>query len=170
MAGLTAKQARFVEEYLIDLNASAAAKRAGYSEKTAGAIGHDLLKKAEIQVAISAAQQKRSARTEITQDRVLQEFARLGFSDIRNIFGEDGELKNPKEMPDDVAASVASIEVVIRPVPGSAGQVERVAKVKSWDKLGALVQIGRHLGMFEKDKGETDMNIGITITKDDAGL
>lgn len=68
---LNAKQALFVREYLVDLNATQAAIRAGYSAKTAGVQGHDLLKKPEIQQAIAAAQQARSRRTEITADYVL---------------------------------------------------------------------------------------------------
>ena len=69
--GLTAKQARFVEEYLIDLNATQAAIRAGYSAKTAHTIGHENLSKPEIAAAISAAKADRSERTEITLDYVL---------------------------------------------------------------------------------------------------
>jgi len=68
---LTAKQAKFVAEYLIDLNATQAAIRAGYSVLTAGAIGHENLKKPEIQAAVNAAAKERSKRTEITQDYVL---------------------------------------------------------------------------------------------------
>ncbi|QOF94236.1 terminase small subunit [Novacetimonas hansenii] len=169
MANLTPKQARFVEEYLVDLNATQAAIRAGYSKKTAVQIGHENLTKPDIQAAIAEAQLERSKRTEITQDRVLQELAKLGFSDIRNIFGDDGELKSPADMDPAVSASVASIEVILRAVPGSPGEVEKVAKVKSWDKLGALTQIGRHLGMF-KDKLETTGNITMNITKDDDAL
>lgn len=68
---LTPKQQRFVEEYLIDLNATQAAIRAGYSEKTAYAVGHENLKKHEIAKALSAARGERSQRTEITADYVL---------------------------------------------------------------------------------------------------
>jgi phage terminase small subunit len=68
---LTDKQQRFVEEYLVDLNASAAARRAGYSEKTAGAIGDENLKKPEIAAAVQAAMDERSQRTEISADYVL---------------------------------------------------------------------------------------------------
>ena len=71
MKKLTAKQDRFVAEYLIDLNATQAAIRAGYSEKTAYSIGQENLKKPDIASAISAAQAKRAERTEITQDYVL---------------------------------------------------------------------------------------------------
>lgn len=98
MAGLTPKQARFVEEYLVDLNATQAAIRAGYSARTAGQTSFELLKKPEIQILISEAQKKRSKRTEITQDRVLQELAKLGFGDIRDIFSDDGSLKHPINM------------------------------------------------------------------------
>lgn len=170
MADLTPKQARFVEEYLVDLNATQAALRSGYSPKTSAKIGFENLQKPEIQNAISAAQVRRSRRTEITQDRVLQELAKLGFGDIRDIFAEDGSLKHPNSMDADAAARISSIEVVVRPVPGTQGQeVEHVAKIKAWDKLGALTQIGRHLGMF-KDKIETSGEIAITITPDDSAL
>lgn len=169
MANLTPKQARFVQEYLVDLNATAAAKRAGYSEKTAASTGHENLGKPEIQMAISEAQGKRAQRTEITQDRVLRELAKIGFSDIRNIFGSDGELKSPADMGEEVSAAVASIEVVLRAVPGSNGEVEKVAKIKGWDKLGALTQLGRHLGMFT-DKTETKGNFSFSVDPEDLEL
>lgn len=170
MADLTPKQARFVEEYLVDLNATQAAIRAGYSSKTAEQQASRLLVNVKVAAAISAAQTKRSKRTEITQDRVLKELGKLGFGDIRDIFAEDGSLKHPNSMDADAAARISSIEVVVRPVPGTQGQeVEHVAKIKAWDKLGALTQIGRHLGMF-KDKLETSGEIAITITPDDSAL
>lgn len=158
MADLNEKQRRFVAEYLVDLNATQAAIRAGYSEKTAHSQGPRLLEHVGIQAAIAAANQKRQHRTEITQDRVLQELARLGFSDLRRIFAEDGRLLRPEEWPDDVAASVASIEVVTRSV--GEGDVEHVAKVKLWDKPKAIEMIGRHLAMFT-DKLEVDVTDGM---------
>ncbi|WP_082017872.1 terminase small subunit [Leisingera sp. ANG-Vp] len=82
---LTAKQERFVAEYLIDLNATQAAIRAGYSAKTAHSVGHENLRKPEIAKAIQEAQAKRSEKTGITQERVLQELARIGFADIRKV-------------------------------------------------------------------------------------
>ena len=80
---LNAKQARFVSEYLIDLNATQAAIRAGYSARTAHSQGPRLLDHVGVQAAIKAAQARRERRTEITQDRVLQELGKIGFSDIR---------------------------------------------------------------------------------------
>lgn len=158
---LTAKQRRFGEEYLIDLNATQAAIRAGYSERTAYSIGEENLKKPEIAEFIAERQAERSKRTEITADRVLQEFAKIGFGDLRRIFTESGGLRLPTEMDDETAASVASIEVVVRPsgmVDGDGNrEVEHVHKIKAWDKVAALTQMGRHLGMFN-DKLELGLN------------
>ena len=146
---LTAKQQAFVGEYLVDLNATQAAIRAGYSVETARAIGSENLAKPDIADAIAEAQSERSRRTEITQDRVLQELAKIGFSDVRKLFTPGGNLLPIQDMDDVTAATVSSIEVVTRKVPGGEeAEVEHVAKIKTWDKQTALVNIGRHLGMF----------------------
>ncbi|WP_313569878.1 terminase small subunit [Comamonas terrigena] len=108
---LTPKQARFVAEYLIDLNATQAAVRAGYSARTAASQGARLLKQSGVARAVQAAQQARAVRTEITQDRVLQELARIAFFDIRRLYREDGSMKDPCELDADTAAALASIEV-----------------------------------------------------------
>lgn len=108
---LTPKQKRFVAEYLIDLNATQAAIRTGYSAKTAASQGARLLKQGGVARAVQAAQQARAVRTEITQDRVLQELARIAFFDIRRLYREDGSMKDPCELDADTAAALASIEV-----------------------------------------------------------
>jgi phage terminase small subunit len=77
---LNEKQKRFVKEYLVDLNATQAAIRAGYSKKTAGSQGQRLLKNVEIQTAIQASATRRAQRTEITADRVVEELATVAFS------------------------------------------------------------------------------------------
>lgn len=149
MAELTPKQAAFVKEYLIDLNATKAAVRAGFSERTANVQVARLLALPHVKAAIEAEMAKREERTEITQDRVLQELARVGFSDIRKLFTESGHLKRPEDWDDDAAAFVSSIEVVVRKVPGGdENEVEHVHKVKLWDKNSALEKIARHLGML----------------------
>lgn len=108
---LTPKQERFVAEYLIDLNATQAAIRTGYSAKTAASQGARLLKQGGVARAVQAAQQARAVRTEITQDRVLQELARIAFFDIRRLYRADGSMKDPCELDADTAAALASIEV-----------------------------------------------------------
>lgn len=153
---MTPKQQRFVAEYLIDLNATQAAIRAGYSTKRADAIGYENLRKPEIAKAIEEAQQKRAERTEITQDRVLKELAKIGFSDIRKVIKwgntevrmQDEEssamvehhgiaIIDSSEIDDDTAAAISEVS-----------QGKEGIKVKLHDKKGALVDIGRHLGMF----------------------
>jgi phage terminase small subunit len=108
---LTPKQERFVAEYLIDLNATQAAIRTGYSARTAASQGARLLKHGGVAQAVQAAQQARAVRTEITQDRVLQELARIAFFDIRRLYRADGSMKDPCELDADTAAALASIEV-----------------------------------------------------------
>lgn len=150
---LTAKQARFVEEYLIDLNATQAAIRAGYSKKTADKQGSQLLGKPSIAEAIAAARAKRSKRTEITQDRVLAELAKVGFSDIRKLLTPTGNLIGPNEWDDDTAGAVASIEIVTRPGgvdESGEREVEHVAKIRTWDKLSALDKLAKHVGLYDE--------------------
>jgi phage terminase small subunit len=83
--GLTLKQQRFVDEYMVDLNATQAAIRAGYSADTAGAIGHENLKKPEIQLAIAEARKAQQERTHITADRWLLEVALIALADAREL-------------------------------------------------------------------------------------
>ena len=81
-SGLNDKQKRFAEEYTVDLNLTQAAKRAGYSKKTAYSMGSELLKKPEVKQYVEKQQAKLSQKTEITAERVLQEIAKLAFADI----------------------------------------------------------------------------------------
>ena len=146
---LTNKQKAFVKEYLVDLNATQAAIRAKYSKKTAGAIGEENLKKPDIAKAIQAEMDKRGKRTEITADKVLQEIAKLGFADIRRVFNEHGQLLPVHMLPQEVAASISSIEVVTTRIPGSDPvEVEHTSKIKFWDKRGSLELLGKHLKLF----------------------
>lgn len=163
---LTAKQERFVAEYLIDLNATQAAIRAGYSEKTAHVIGPENLGKPIIQGAISEAQAKRAERTEITQDRVLSELAKIGFSDLRKVVTTHGSLIDVQDWDDDTAGAIASVEVVKRP-SGEYDEdnkpiLDHVAKIKTWDKLSALEKLGKHLGMFSGDAPQVTVNVPFT--------
>lgn len=149
---LTPKQAAFVQEYLVDLNATQAAIRAGYSEDTAKAIGHENLTKPDIAQAIQAAMDLRAERTGITADRVLVELARMGFADIRQIFTEGGQLKDVASLPPEVAASVQSVEVVTRPsaeVDEHGNRtIEYVHKIKLADKKGPLELLAKHLAIL----------------------
>lgn len=150
MAGLNAKQQRFVGEYMIDLNASQAAIRAGYSQKTAGAVGHELLKKPEIAEAVAAMQQERARRMNISADRVLQELSRIAFFDPRKLLNENGTPKQMAELDDDTAAALAGMDVseIYDGVGASRVTIGTTKKVKVADKVAALGLAMRHLGML----------------------
>ncbi len=161
---LTPKQERFVQEYLIDLNATQAAIRAGYSAHTANEQGARLLTNVSVRSAVEEAKKSRAERTEITQDRVLQELARIAFFDLRRLYREDGSLKAPHELDDDAAAVLAGIDVVESGSDDEAADGGRrhlpefTKKVKVWDKKGALELAMRHLGMLN-DKLKVDANV-----------
>lgn len=148
---LTPKLVRFVDEYLVDLNATQAAIRAGFSAKTAKQAGYRALTNVDVQLAIEAKRKELAATVGITRERVLTEMAKLAFSDLRQLYNEDGSLKHPHEWPEGAAGSVSGIdfETVRVGRADEDGVVERtqVAKVKLWDKGKQLENLLRHLGM-----------------------
>ena len=150
------KQAAFVAEYLIDLNATQAAIRAGYSEKSAARISVELLNKTQVRKAIEKAQAKRTERTEITADRVVTELAKIAFADPRDLmeWGPNGVmLKDSSTLTEEQAASVAEV------AEGNGGTL----RLKKHDKVKALELLGRHIGMF-RDKVETEVSGGVVLT------
>lgn len=149
VAKLTDKQKRFVDEYLVDLNATAAAKRAGYSEKTAYSMGQRLLKKVEIQAAIQKRQAKLRGKLEITQERVLEELAAIAFANGTDFatITHNGlvRLTPTSELPDEKRKAIASIK------EGQYG-----TEVKVHDKVKALELLAKHLGMFDSKNGGSE--------------
>ena len=157
---LTPKQERFVAEYLVDLNASAAARRAGYSPHRADAMGHENLRKPDIAAAIGAAKAARIERIELTADRVLIELARIAFFDIRKLYREDGSMKAPHELDDDAAAVLAGVDV-LEEFSGRGDErtlIGYTKKAKVHDKTGALTLAMRHMGML-KDRLEVEATV-----------
>lgn len=164
---LTPKQRRFVDEYLIDLNATQAAIRAGYSPKTANEQGARLLANVSIAKAIQEARDKQQERTEITQDRVLLEYARIAFFDPRKLFHSDGSPKPIEELDADTAAALAGLEV--REEFEGTGEnrtfVGYTKKYKLANKLGALDSLAKHLGMLDGKgrESENEIQTGVII-------
>ena len=147
---LTPKQQRFCEEYIVDLNATQAAIRSGYSEKTACAIGLENLGKPMIQALIQEAMYIRSQRTEITADMVVRELALIGFADMADYsaWSKDGvSLIDSKELPAGASRAVAEVSQTVTKDGGT-------VKFKLHDKKAALELLGRHLNMFG-DVGST---------------
>lgn len=143
---MTKKQKRFVEEYLIDLNATQAAIRAGYSPDTAKSIGSENLTKPDIQARIAKAMAERSKRTGVNADRVVTELAKIAFVNASDVIDADTATLKPDVAPEDTAA-IQSVKVKTFGEDG----LER--EIKMADKLKALELLGKHLGMF-KDKVE----------------
>mgnify|MGYP003289632644 CR=1 FL=1 len=166
MAKLTAKQKRFCDEYLIDLNATQAAIRAGYSEKNADKIGSELLGKTRVSEYIAERKKARTQRTEITQDMVLKELALIAFANNTDyakviekqaMIEADGHMipmhdedGNPvmyrtvePTLTDDLTEEQKKALAVIK--KGKDG-----FEIKSYDKVRALELLGKHLGMFEE--------------------
>lgn len=180
---LTAKQRRFADEYLIDCNAKQAAIRAGYSPHTAEVQGCRLLRYAHVTAAIAEGQKKLAERAGISADKVIAELARIGFSDIRKAvkwysqtevatvdndadceaLAEEGalrfavanqvELISSDEVDDDTAAAISEVSM------SSTGAL----KVKMYDKRAALVDLGRHLGIFANDGINVNVNVGVGL-------
>ncbi len=151
---LSDKQALFCEEYLKDLNATQAAIRAGYSQKTAAKIGSENLLKPELSARIQELRLKVSERNELTTDMIIKELMALGFWNIQDFIDAGNTIKDLTTLDRKITRSVVGIEVkeTFIPDPGGGEPIKEVTtKLKMVDKRGALVDLGRHLGIFEKD-------------------
>lgn len=156
MARLTKKNEVFCDEYLIDLNATQAAIRAGYSVESAGSIGSELLKKPEIRARIDTAMAERSKRTGINADRVLRELGRIAFVNPSDLIDLSTATVKPGASEDDLSV-IAGVKVKYVPHKdyddeGNVTVEDAIEReVRLCDKLKALEMCGRHLGMFKDD-------------------
>jgi len=163
MAKLTKKQQLFVDEYLIDLNATQAAIRAGYSTTSARQIADENMSKPDIKNAIDRAIAERSKRTGVNADRIIRELAKIAFVNPTDVINMDEATILDAATRDDTAA-ISSVKV--KRIPTEDGDiVER--EVKVYDKTKALELLGKHIGMFT-DKFKVEGAIPIVI-KDDMG-
>ncbi len=167
---LTDRQKRFVDEYLVDLNGSAAARRAGYSTHTAGRLAQDLLAKRHIAELIAKRQRDLQRRVGVTQEQVVNELVRIAFGDQRRVvsWGPDGVvLRRSDDLTDDEAAAVAEVAQTTTQGGGS-------LRIKAHDKVRALELLGKHLGLFEADNrrqvdGTVEIVRRIVDARDDDG-
>lgn len=162
---LNDKQRRFCEEYLIDLNATQAAIRAGYSEASARQIGTENLSKPAVQSYISELQKERAERTQITADRVLREVANIAFSNIADFMhmNADGNVtwKSWDELTPDQTKLVSEVSQTVTESGGTA-KINR--KIKMYCKDTALYNLMRHLGLYEKDNGQQNNIVSVTVS------
>lgn len=150
--GLTPKQNRFVEEYLIDFNATQAAIRAGYSKDTAYSIGSENLNKPEIKKMIEEKTKEFSDKSLVTKEMVVAELAKIGFSNMQDYMSitKDGDpFVDLSALTRDQAAAISEFTVddYTEGRGDDTRDIKRV-KIKLSDKRSALVDLGKHLGMF----------------------
>lgn len=156
MQELTGQQKLFVHEYMVDMNALQACIRAGYSAKTATTMSAKLMVKPHIKAAIAKRMDKRTAKTDITAERVLQEYAKIAFADIKD-FLRYGTEKTEVDRDDEGRPIYAYKQVVdAKPSEEIDGTLvnevsigkDGTFKFKLHDKKGALDSVAKHLGMF----------------------
>ncbi|KSC58071.1 terminase small subunit [Pseudomonas aeruginosa] len=145
---LTKKQRLFVDEYLLDLNATQAAIRAGYSTRRATEIGYQLLQRPEVAQAIQAAMAERSKRTEVEADYVIRRLREIDEMDVLDILEDDGSFRSIRDWPKAWRQFLSGIEIA--ELFEGRGDDRRIAgvlrKVKWPDKLRNLELLSRHVG------------------------
>lgn len=159
---LTDKQERFVNEYLIDLNGTQAAIRAGYSADSAKEIACENFTKPNIQQALAVQMAELSKRTGISQERIVRELAKIAFLNATDVVDENGRIK-PDALPDDLAC-IESIKYRGTEGGATSGNVEREVKLAS--KLKALELLGKYLGMWN-DKVNVKVAVPVVISGDE---
>jgi len=164
---------KFADKYFETLNASQSAIYAGFSEDTSRQIGYNLLQREDVQGYIENLRLEQQSKHGVTKDRLIEEYAKIAFFDIREVFDVDGGLINIKQLDDKSAGAIASIkssEEWGEDDNGDKTIVGTLKEVKVFDKIRALQDLGKHLGLFEKDNDQKKANIQINIDSTDAQL
>lgn len=171
--GLTPKQELFAREYLVDLNATQAAVRSGYSAKTAEVQGCRLLRNAQVKRAVEAARQLRENKAIMAREEILKELSLIGRSDVADYMtiDEGGAIKHKPfgEMPEGASRALESIEENRTIRESSDGKDSNIVndkvKFKLHDKLRALELLGKNIGLFPtKVEGEVTLRGRLSIT------
>jgi phage terminase small subunit len=170
---LTPRQERFVKEYLIDLNGTQAAIRAGYSARTAKEQAFDLLTRPHIREAVEKGRARIAAKLDISVERIVNELAKIGFSnmaDYMRVGGDGDPVLDFSGLDRDKSAALSEV-TVDRYVEGGGDEARDVKRVKFrlHDKRAALVDLGKHLGMFT-EKHEHSGEISFTFAEGDKNL
>ena len=152
---LTAKNKRFCEEYIKDLNGGEAAIRAGYGSKESRTRASKLLVKPEVANYLDQLQAKLAKRNEITIDELIQDLAEMKNIDVADLYDEDG-------LPIDISRLPASFTRCIQEVI----ETKSGLKIKFYSKLDAIEKLAKHLGFYEKDNNQSKAEMSINITVD----
>jgi phage terminase small subunit len=165
---MNAKQERFIQEFLLDLNATQAAVRAGYSRKTAAEQAFALLRKPQIRKAIDEATDERAARTQADQDAVIRRLVAVAFADLGDFSQWDAEgnltITPFEELDPEKRQAIKDVTTSVTTRQGRSGEIVVSAKttLRLHDSLKALEMLCRHLGMFmDRSKVEIDGALGL---------
>lgn len=165
---LSPKIERFCNEYLVDLNGKQAAIRAGYAAKNADVQASKMLTLPKVKEFIDQKKTEIQKRLDISQDRVLREYARIAFFDVRKIYSDGNTLIPIKDMDDDSAAVMAGMDTdeIWEGAGDDRKLIGHTVKVKLSSKIAALDSLGKHLGLFEKDNGQKKPDAVAPMTND----
>lgn len=154
---------RFADKYFETLNGAESARYAGFAEESARQEASRLLAREDVQDYLQKLRESLSEKTGITQERVLQEIAKIAFSDIRNYYQDDNNLKPICDLDDNEAAALASVKSYEENMPGTSIVVGMNREIKLYDKLAGLEKLARHLGMYEKDNNQQGKSFTTTV-------
>lgn len=163
---MTPKQQRFIQEYALNPNATEAAIKAGYSEKTASEMGYENLNKPQIKAAIKELLDKDLTKVGMTRERVMQEYARLGTFDVRKLYDAEGKMIPIHKLDDDTAAAIGGVDIAYN------GEKTVTTKIKVSDKKAALDSVAKIHGMFveKHEHSGPDGQPIETISSNDAAM
>jgi phage terminase small subunit len=156
--GLNDMELQFCREYIIDFNGTKAAERAGYSEKTASQQASALLTRPKVQAHLLELKEQRAKRTGITADRVVQELAKIGFSNIQDFMNGTMEINNLNTIKRSKTAAISGIKIKKTKIPDTDIDID-IIEFKLHDKTKALDLLGRHLGIYEKDNKQREAGV-----------
>lgn len=164
---LADKQKRFCEEYVIDLNATQAAIRAGYSPRTARSQGQRLLTNVDIQNYISKLQKDIQERNKITVDECVSILAKIARHDIADFYEEDGSLKSIHNISPHARLAISELSV-FEEFQGKGDDKELIGftkKIKTLDRKGVIVELMKHLGGYEKDNTQKNIEVVVNFSE-----
>jgi phage terminase small subunit len=148
-SALSAKHQRFVAEYLIDLNASAAYRRCGYASKSPDVEAAHLLVNPRVQAAIAEGKARQMASADLSAARVLEELRRVAFANVRDYFDDNtGDAKHPHQLTVEQGAALAGFEVLIKNAKAGDGITDTIHKFKLWDKVHTLEILAKHFALL----------------------
>jgi phage terminase small subunit len=157
---LNEQQERFAHEYVVDLNATQAAIRAGYSPKTAASQGERLLRNVEIRQIVEKSQAERLAAVKLTAETTLEAIRRPLAADVRKLFTEKGNVKPLQELSDEEAALIGGFEVILKNAKAGDGVTDEVLKLRLVDRSRYVEMAAKHFSLLTE---KLDVNVNVNI-------